>query len=376
MKVLVDLTQIRIAKAGVGVYAHQLLENLLAQDRETEYVTLVQDDDPTLDFSVFENMQTIRVSSKLFRRIPLRLLMEQIYIPYLVRKHRIDVVHSLHYTFPLISAGAKRVVTIHDLTSFICPEYLVPIKRFAFRFFIRSSAKWVDRLIFDSKSTERDFADRFAVEAHKCSVVHLGTALNPERVVDPVRISALGVHNPYALFIGTLEPRKNITGLLRAFALLREKGLNLSLVVAGNKGWYYEEIFRTHQELALGDSVKFTGFIDDATKTLLLSNAAMLVYPSLYEGFGIPVLEAMSFGIPTITSNISSMPEIAGDGALLVDPYDVSAIADSMERILCEPGLADTLRSKALARASAFSWHNTAKNTLAVYRSAFGSSGH
>jgi glycosyltransferase involved in cell wall biosynthesis len=173
----------------------------------------------------------------------------------------------------------------------------------------------------------------------------------------------------YLLFVGTLEPRKNLTTLLHAYAMLRAEwpGEDLKLVVAGRTGWLYTDIFDTVKRLALDEEVIFTGFVDDEDLPDLYRGAQLFVFPSLYEGFGLPILEAMASGVPVITSATASMPEVAGDAAILVDPHDSEAIAEGMAQVLAEDRLRQAMIQKGLARARRFTWDTVAQNTLEVY---------
>jgi glycosyltransferase involved in cell wall biosynthesis len=169
--------------------------------------------------------------------------------------------------------------------------------------------------------------------------------------------------------VGTLEPRKNLTTLLHAYAMLRAEGCvkDLKLVVAGRTGWLYAEIFDTVKTLALEEEVIFTGFVVDEHLPALYRGAQLLVFPSLYEGFGLPILEAMASGVPVITSTTASMPEVAGDAAILVDPYAPRAIAEGVARVLAEDRLREALIQKGLARAQGFTWDSVAQKTLELY---------
>ncbi len=181
-----------------------------------------------------------------------------------------------------------------------------------------------------------------------------------------------GLPPRYVLAVGTLEPRKNLTTLLAAFARLRRNGevdADLRLVLAGARGWLEEPIFATVRSLGLEDAVRFTGFVDDDDLPAVYSGAALFVFPSLHEGFGLPLLEAMACGVPVVTSNVSSMPEVAGDAATLVDPRDGEGLAAAIGRLLRDEALRDRLREAGIARARQFSWEATARRTLDAYAS-------
>jgi glycosyltransferase involved in cell wall biosynthesis len=372
MRVLVDCTQITRNKAGVGVYALNLIRGLrkLRTDDFKLWI-LVQSDDPDFAFEE-DGTHVIRVQSRFFRSLPLRFLMEQFYVPWLLRKHKIDVVHSLHYSFPLLKTRARKVVTICDMTFFIMPEVHEPVKIAYFRSFMRASSHLADSLIFISQSTKKDWKHYFPKSSQPGFVVTLGKSLafRPDivpREVDQV-IQKYGLTRPYILYIGTIEPRKNLPRLIRAFAQIANQFTSVTLVICGKKGWGYAEVFEAAKSLNIESRVIFTGFVEEDDKPHLLAGAEVFAYPSLYEGFGIPVLEALACGAPTLTSAISSIPEVAGDAAVLVNPENTTELAEQLARLLADPELRNSLRALALKQAARFTWERTASETLSVYR--------
>jgi glycosyltransferase involved in cell wall biosynthesis len=378
MNLLVDFSQIPIQKVGVGVYGLNLISNL-EPDATSRYYVLVQDDDNSLDACESNGIILIRISSKKCRRLVNRLLLEQVYIPYLVYKYKIDVIHSLHYSFPVMTR-ARRIVTVCDMIFFKYPELHLRAKVFYFRFFIWLTTYLADKVICISKSTERDYLDFFRVKPNLTTVIELGVDQAYSPNIDRSEISALlekyGIDGEYILFIGTIEPRKNITNLILAFAKLVKNESPLRLVIVGKKGWHYESVFSLVSELRLVDKVIFTGFVEESEKPALLVGARMFVYPSFYEGFGIPVLEALACGVPTITSNLSSMPEVAGDAAILVDPSNVEDIHAALAKLYCDEALSAVLRERALIQSSKFSWNVMAEKTVEVYKAVLSEADH
>jgi glycosyltransferase involved in cell wall biosynthesis len=371
---LVDCTQITKNKAGVGAYALNLVKELLKrQNNELKVVLLVQDDDQ--DFALDQECsQIIRIPANIFRRLPFRLIMEQIYIPWLARKYKIDVIHSLHYSFPLLRTRARKVVTVHDLTSFIMPQVHTRIKRAYFHFFIRCASRLSDTVIFDSDSTKNDWNHFFPNCSKPSFAVPLGKSqtFRPDISRETIRLvlEKCGLVEPYILFVGTIEPRKNLVRLVSAFAQIADQFSAHNLVIAGMKGWMYDELFDLVGKLELQSRVIFTGFVAEEDKPPLIAGAEVFVYPSLYEGFGIPVLEALACGTPTITSNISSLLEVAGDAALLTDPTNTEGIAASLRKLLTDANLRESLRQKSVHQASLFDWGITADATIHVYKTA------
>lgn len=372
MNILIDFTPIPVQKVGVGIYGLNLITKLKDLDRKNNYFILVQDDDTSLDHLNRERFKVIKVKSKILRIDFLMALSEQLFIPYLALKYRIDIIHSLHFSFPLL-ANAKKVVTIHDLTFFKIPNCHRFYNVFYFKFFIFLASIFADKIITDSKSTENDFLKIFKPRRKKTRVVYLGKNCSLDVSVEKEKIEIVKkkyfIDGDYLLFIGTIEPRKNIKNLILAFQKLLEENKDNKLVIAGKTGWYFNEVLELPQELGLKERIIFTGFIDEEDKPYLLAGAKIFIYPSIYEGFGIPVLEALACGVPTITSNVSSMPEIAGDAALLIDPLNVGELYLAMKRLLNDRALYSRLKQKSVEQAKKFSWENTALGTLAVYNS-------
>jgi glycosyltransferase involved in cell wall biosynthesis len=372
MNILIDATGITKNKAGVGVYAKNLIDELVGRRLDIRLFVLVQDDDPDFDYRNCTSVKAIRVPSKLFRILPLRFLLEQIGLPFLFLIYKIDVIHSLHYSFPLLRFGTKQVVTLHDMTFFNMPEFHVRFKVIYFRFFIWAAVRYADSLIFVSHSAKLDCNDRFGPSWGQSFVVYHGKAeafrpnIDPEQVVN-VRMKFKLPAN-FILYIGTIEPRKNIARLIKAFALIASNHPEVLLVIAGMKGWGTEDLFESVRNLKIESRVRFIGFVPEDEKASLLSGAKIFIYPSIYEGFGIPVLEALACGIPTITSNTSALPEVAGEAALLVDPTSVSEISNAMEQLLMDTGLRAKLHKESLRQAAQFTWLKTADLTLKIYK--------
>jgi glycosyltransferase involved in cell wall biosynthesis len=371
MRVLIDCTSITRNKAGVGVYAKNLVEELTRLPDGPQYYLLVQDDDPELDLSGRPNVRMIRVRAGVFRRLPLRFLLEQFVLPCLLAIHRIDVLHSLHYSFPLIRFGTRQVVTVHDMTFFNMPQAHQRVKILYFRFFIRADVRFADKLVFDSHSSMKDCTDRLGAPRGTSTVVHLGKseAFRTGLAASEIRRvkEKYGLDGDFVLSVGTIEPRKNLTRLVSAFASVCGRHPGLALVIAGMKGWMYDDLMQTVKDLDLESRVIFTGFVSEEDKPFLIAAAKVFAYPSLYEGFGIPVLEALACGIPTVTSNVSSLPEVAGEAALTIDPYSVEELSAALERLVSDDALRERLAREAVKQAATFTWTKTALMTREAY---------
>ena len=380
MRVLIDCTQVSLTKVGVGAYAVNLVRELVAfRPDELELLLIVQDDDP--DFFIREpGVTVIKVPARLFRKLPMRFLLEQLYIPWLVVQRRIHVVHSLHYAFPLAPMAAAKVVTVHDLTSFKFPNMHVASKGRYYRFFLRASRRRANHLAFVSQSTLGDYLAMFPRDIATCHVTRLGKGPEFHRDLDPLRLDSVmqkyELRRPFILFIGMLEPRKNVARLVDAFARVAADFPAYSLVIAGKKGWMYESIFESVRKSGLHERVVFTGFVSEQDKPYIIRGADIFVYPSIYEGFGLPVLEAMASGTPCITSNTSSMPEVAGDAALLIDPNETDSLVAALKSMLADSELRADLAAKGIEQARKFNWKQTAVDTYEVYQKAITSQHH
>jgi glycosyltransferase involved in cell wall biosynthesis len=374
LRVMIDATCIARKKAGVGIYAKNLIEELIRIPARPHLFLLVQDDDPELDFSGRDDVTMLRVPATLFRKLPLRFLLEQLLLPMLLLRHRIDVLHSLHYSFPLVRLGTKQVVTLHDMTFFSMPEMHQWLKKAYFRFFIRAATRFPDKVIFVSHSALADCIARFGPLRGSTSVIHLGKSEAFHPGLDPSEIQRIrakyGLQAEFVLYIGTIEPRKNLARLVSAFAAISDRHPGLLLAIVGMKGWMYGGLMETIRTLNLESRVVFTGFVPESEKPFLLAAARAFAYPSLYEGFGIPVLEALACGIPALTSDVSSLPEVAGDAALLVDPTQVEEIASALDRLLSDESLRGQLSRNGPLQAAKFTWAKTAAETLGTYADA------
>jgi glycosyltransferase involved in cell wall biosynthesis len=267
------------------------------------------------------------------------------------------------------------VVTVHDLGYLHYPEAHRLLDRFYLDLSTRYNARAATHLIADSAATKRDLIERYGIGPSKITVVYPGydvaifQPVKDEGIIEAVK-ARYDIIGDYILFVGTLQPRKNLTRLIEAFSNIRYPISNIQLVIAGKKGWLYEQIFRQVKELGLEGEVVFTGYVPAGDLPALLSGARLFVFPSLYEGFGLPVLEAMSCGTPVVCSNASSLPEVAGDAAVLVDPLDVEDLAMAMERVLSDEELRAELIERGFEQARKFSWERCARETLDVLESA------
>lgn len=290
-------------------------------------------------------------------------------LPIAARRQRLDVFHGCANALPpLLSSSA--VVTIHDLALLLWPEQ-VPTRRYRYlRAAIGSAVGRADLVLAVSETTRRDVIERFNVADNRVRVTHLGVdpRFRPvaESEVRDLR-RRMGLDRPFALYVGTLEPRKNLPALIEAFQRIAAD-VPHDLVLAGAKGWLTAPIGAAIKRSTLGDRLRITGFVSEADLPALYSAASALAMPSLYEGFGLPVIEAMACGTPVVTSDSSSLAEIGIGAADLVDPLDVSSIADGLRRVLADEAHAAFLVAQGTERARSFTWWATAEATMAAYQ--------
>jgi glycosyltransferase involved in cell wall biosynthesis len=270
----------------------------------------------------------------------------------------------------------RTVFTVHDLIFRFYPEHHLPLNRWYLTLMMPRFLRAADALIAVSDQTKRDVVALYGVPAERIHVIPEGVAPRFQPVEDPARQAALrqrlGLPERFLLYLGTIEPRKNLIGLLDAYHALVTAGEEADLVIAGRPGWLYSPVFAHVRRLGLEQRVHFTGWIDDADVPTLLSAARAFVFPSLYEGFGLPPLEAMACGTPVVVSNASSLPEVVGEAGVLVSPTDRAALAEALRRVLADDALVASLREKGLRQARRFRWENAALETLAVYRTVAG----
>lgn len=354
--------------AGVSTYIGQLLRELPAAAGDLDLVAFVN---RAFDHPL-GGVVTARPPWSTDRPWA-RIAWEQTGLAWAARQ--LDLLHGTVYANPL-AAPCPTVVTVHDLSFVHYPATVRRFNRWYLRAVTRQAARRAARVIADSESTRRELLAWLELPADR--VVTVPIAADRRFVpADPQSVEAFcrrrGLPSRFVLFLGTLEPRKNLVRLVDAYAACRERLLHdLPLVIAGSPGWYYDEIYARVRARNLHDVVLFPGFVPAAELPWWYRAADVFVYPSLYEGFGLPVLEAMASGTAVITSNTSSLPEVAGDAAMLIDPNDVEALADALARLLNDDDLRQSLAAAGVRQAARFSWRRCAAETAAVYRAVLG----
>ncbi|MEW5766349.1 MAG: glycosyltransferase [bacterium] len=357
-------------KGGVPEYIYNLVENLGLM-KENGFKYIIFQGGQRNSFSANSNIrqQTIRIPSFHFQ--------EQIFWPVELSKQGIDLFHGTACITPLIRP-CKSIITIHDLAWVRFPQYLPDPFLSGLKKWIPISIKGADLIIAVSRKTKEDIIEFFGVPENKIKVVYEGVNKRVYRPIEDTRSmekirQKYHIFDPFILNVGALQPRKNIQGIIKAYYKLKNDNyLDYKLVIPGRKGWLYNEIFQLVRDLELEKDVIFTGAVENEELSYLYNAAELFVFPSFYEGFGLPVLEAMACGTPVITSNTSSLTEVAGEAAILVDPHNVEELAEAMHRVLTDTALKDQMREKGLEQVSKFSWEKCARETLEVYQEALG----
>jgi glycosyltransferase involved in cell wall biosynthesis len=351
--------------AGIHRHILGLLAHLPAADPRFAYTVFTGEDAPVPDRPL-----TIQRTALRTERSVNRIAWEQFVQPAFAGQ--VDLFHALAYVTPFFSRKPC-VVTVHDLSFLRNPERFRFANRNYLRLFTALSVKRAERVIAVSQNTKQDLMTVYGLPAEKIDVVYSGLDAHFKRPaqqeIEDFR-AAHGLPDRFILYLGTIEPRKNLSALIRAYAKVRPEGIKL--VCAGGRGWLYEDVFQTVEELRLSREVIFPGFLPDDDLPLWYSAADIFVYPSAYEGFGLPVIEALACGVPTITTNASSLPEAAGDAALLVPPDDSAALAETLARLLSEPSLQAELAERGPKQAARFNWREAARDTAGVYARALG----
>ncbi|HXK33714.1 MAG TPA: glycosyltransferase family 1 protein [Dehalococcoidia bacterium] len=367
MRIAIDATSVPPKPAGAGVYALELARALARRPPSGDgYAIFIRGDWLDEELRGRRDWRIERVRTSRTGRVP----WEQARLPGRLHALAADVLHSTHHTLPLRPMRTKRVVTVHDVTFFRIPGRYTAARRLYMQAMTRASARVADAIIVPSLAVRDDVVRTLGVDAAKVSVIYEAAAGRFVRASEDA-VAAMRqrymLEAPYVLSVGSLEPGKNRGRLFRAFRALLDEGIAYDLVVAGQPAWKYAEEGALVRELRLLPRVKYLGYVPDDDLPALYSGATAFAFPSLYEGFGIPVLEAMACGVPVLTSAVSATAEVAGDAALLCDPESVESIRDGLRRLLTDASLRADYAARGQKRASEFSWARAAEETRAVY---------
>ncbi len=372
MRIAIDATSIPPKPAGAGVYAIELTRAMASRDdRRDGYAIFARGPwfDDLLDGRPNWRVDRLSAGSRIRRT-----LWEQAALPSALSRLHIDVLHSTHHTLPLRSAGARRVVTVHDLTFFRIPQRYPLARRVYMQASARLAARMADAIIVPSQAVRDDACRILRVSKERLHVVYEAASpryapVDRERTMSVAR--RYGLEAPYILSVGSLEPGKNRARLIRALHELGGEGVAHQLAIVGQPAWGHEPERALVERLEMRDQIRFLGYVPDEDMPALYSGAQNFAFPSVYEGFGLPVLEAMACGTPVLTSNVSATAEVAGDAALLVEPRSVESIRDGLARMIADGELRELLARRGIARAAQFSWRRAADETHGVYGRVF-----
>jgi glycosyltransferase involved in cell wall biosynthesis len=407
MRVGIDYTAAVWQGAGIGRYTRELVRAIIEQGGDFRYTLFyaaggVERANPYLAdlhqlCAAHPNVRSTPIPlsprrlTQVWQRLRLPLPVELFTGP-------LDLLHAPDFVLP--PTRARTLLTIHDLSFLVHPECAVPSMVRYLSDAVPRSLRRADAVLADSQATRQDLGRLLGYDPARVTVIYPGVSPRfrplPPEATEPVR-ARLGLPERFVLFVSTLEPRKNLVRLLEAFAQLRTEGRGLRtelsgdsvlspqssslyLVLAGRNGWLYEEVFATIERLGLNERVRLLGFVDDKDLPALYNLAWAFAYPSIYEGFGFPALEALACGTPVVTADNSSLPEVVGDptsgpnesAALLVPAEDVAALAEALGRIVSDAALRAHLREAGLARAQQFTWQRAAQQVLECYRQQLG----
>lgn len=364
MRVGIDARLLHYSRAGIGQYILGLVKGLSKIDDQNEFVLLQSRRDKTV---LTDRPNFLKKSLW----TPSHHRLEQLVLPFEISPLRLDILHSPDF-IPPFRRDYKSVITVHDLAFILYPHFLTHESA---RYYgqIDRAVRHADHIVADSRSTKQDIVTFLGVPESKITVIYAAANSSYRAIEDETALQSIrekyGLDRTFLLFVSTIEPRKNLPTLLRAYRqLLDHYKLEVQLAVVGQRGWFCGEVFAVAEALELTDDVLFLGHVPTDDLVLLYNAARVLVHPSFYEGFGLPPLEAMSCGTPTIVANVSSLPEVVGDASILVPPDDTEGWTVAMWRVLTDERLHSQLAEKGLKRSKLFSWQKAARETLDLYK--------
>ena len=373
MRIALDYTAGIRQPAGIGQYARGLVKTMLALDTQNEY-TMITSGRATKEHP-FPTASNVRGRNLFIPDRYLNILWYRWRVPVYANifTGSADIYHGLDFVLPPLLGKARKIVTVHDLAFLQHPETAIPSLAAYLNKVVPESVALADVVAANSHATRQALIEHYKTPPQKITVIPCGIAPYFKRITDPVLLGAtqhkFKLTHPFMLSVGTLEPRKNHLGLIKAFYETQQHDVSpVQLVIAGGKGWLYEETLQVVRELKLEDKVRFIGRVSDLELITLYSMADVFAFPSFFEGFGIPPLEAMACGAPVITSNTSSLPEVTGDAAIQVDPHDIQVLANAISRLLEDEQLRDDLRQKGYKQVKKYAWPRIAHKMLSIYQ--------
>lgn len=368
--IAIDYTAALTQGGGIGRYTRELIAALAAEDSRTPYLLFAAgqqiDSLPAPPGPNFTWKPT-RLGTEWLARIWHR---ARAPIPIECWMGRVALLHAPDFTLPPVRKDTRTVLTVHDLSFIRAPETATPGLRAYLNAVVPRSVARADYILADSTATGQDLVKLYGTPTEKISVLYSGVESRFARIDDPAVLGAMRERyklgdEPYVLSVGTVQPRKNYERLVEAFHRLG--CADIKLVIAGGKGWLDDPLYQRIDALKLRDRVVMAGFVDDADLPAIYSGAHVFAFPSLYEGFGLPPLEAMACGLPVVSSNTSSLPEVVGDAALCVDPYSVDEIAEALRHAIEDSSIRQALIDKGYRRARQFTWQSAAHQLRELY---------
>lgn len=356
---------------GLGRYTKEVIDNILKIDNENEYVVFLGkanfDDFPNNNLKVRKVLADVRWYT----------FAEQFVMPYLIWKEKIDLMHFPHFNVPIL-CPAKFIVTIHDLILTRYPTHrastlnpiIYKIKNLGYKIIIWFAVKRSKKIIAVSDFTKEDIARQFAVDKNKIIVTYEGVAENlliADNIDSREILKKYNITNPYLLYVGNAYPHKNLETLINIFVSIKNKQENLSLILVGKEDYFYERV-KDYAKNLKAKNIVFPGFIPDEDLAVIYKEALTYVFPSLYEGFGLPPLEAMAHGCPVVSSNAASMPEILGDAALYFNPENKDEMKEKIIKIMSDEKLRENFINLGYKQAVKYNWLECSKKTLEIYR--------
>jgi len=371
-RIVIDYTPAYEQGGGIGRYVRELTSALSQLDTSTSYRLFVLGakvdnliQPPNTNFIWKPTRLTPQWSARLWHRARVPLPVEMF-------TGKIDLFHATDFVLPPTLPTTKTLLTVHDLSFIRVPEAASPPLKAYLDTVVPRSVKRADHILADSQATKDDLIDLYNTPESKITVLLSGVDQRFKRVPESQSSKQIltkhGLDNKkYLLSVGTVQPRKNYSRIIRALARLRQQGLDLHYAIVGGKGWLEDEMYQTINETHLQDYVHILGFVDDIDLPTLYTHSECLLITSLYEGFGLPILEAMACGTPVITSNLSSLPEVAGNAGILVDPLNVDAIADATYTILTDSQHRNQLIEAGYQQVKYFTWERSATHLKSIY---------
>lgn len=355
MKIGIDIQTTLGQKTGFGFYVKNLVDNLKLIDQKNQYILIKPKTETDLS-------------------APQRFCWDQFQVPGRAREAHVDILHQPCFSVPIFYSG-KVVVTVHDLIARLFGKDIPFYSRQFFGKWMPFSYSRADKIIANSQHTKKDIINILKIPSEKITVIYLAASEEFRKINDRNKIQEITkkykTGGKYLLHIGTLNPRKNLEFLIKVFAGVVKQFPEYNLVISGKEGWYFEGLFKLAKKLGLSKKIIFTGYIDDADKPYLINGATIFTFPSLYEGFGLPLLEAMNCGVPVVSSNTSSLPEVVGQAGILISPTDELNWIRSIKSLLTNKDLQKKYISNGLVQAKKFSWKKTAQKTLKVYEEVY-----